>query len=125
MKLALPAMVAWWLTRQKLPPKLSQLIIAAVLIVLPVTLIAKQPDLGTSIIIAGSGFFVIFLAGISWRLLAMLGGLGVASLPVLWMVMRDYQRTRVMTLLDPQSDPRGRLEHHSGNDSAWLWRSVR
>ena len=105
MKLALPAMVAWWLTRQKPSPKLSQLIIAAVLIVLPVTLIAKQPDLGTSIIIAGSGFFVIFLAGISWRLLAMLAGLGVASLPVLWMVMRDYQRTRVMTLLDPQSDP--------------------
>ena len=65
MKLALPAMVAWWLTRQKLPPKLSQSIIAAVLIVLPVTLIAKQPDLGTSIIIAGSGFFAIFLAGIS------------------------------------------------------------
>ena len=107
MKLVLPAMLAWWFTRQKLPPKLSHLIIAAVLIVVPVTLIAKQPDLGTSIIIAGSGFFVIFLAGISWRLLAMLGSLGVASLPVLWMVMRDYQRTRVMTLLDPQSDPLG------------------
>jgi rod shape determining protein RodA len=75
--------------------------------VIPVALIAKQPDLGTSIIIAGSGFFVIFLAGISWRLLAILGGLGVASLPVLWMVMRDYQRTRVLTLLDPQSDPLG------------------
>ena len=106
-KLALPAMLAWWFTRQKLPPKLSQLIIAAVLIAVPVTLIAKQPDLGTSIIIAGSGFFVIFLAGISWRLLAILGSLAVASLPVLWMVMRDYQRTRVMTLLDPQSDPLG------------------
>ncbi|HAN81042.1 MAG: rod shape-determining protein RodA [Gammaproteobacteria bacterium] len=106
-KLALPAMLAWWFTRQKLPPRLSQLIIAAVLIAAPVTLIAKQPDLGTSIIIAGSGFFVIFLAGISWRLLAILGGLAVASLPVLWMVMRDYQRTRVMTLLDPQSDPLG------------------
>ena len=107
MKLALPAMVAWWLTRQKLPPKLSQLVIAAVLIVLPVTLIAKQPDLGTSIIIAVSGFFTIFLAGISWRLLAALGGLCVAALPALWMVMHDYQRTRVMTLLDPQSDPLG------------------
>ena len=106
-KLALPAMLAWWFTRQKLPPRLSQLIIAAVLIAAPVTLIAKQPDLGTSIIITGSGFFVIFLAGISWRLLAILGSLAVASLPVLWMVMRDYQRTRVMTLLDPQSDPLG------------------
>ena len=106
-KFALPAMLAWWFTRQKLPPRLSQLIIAAVLIAAPVTLIAKQPDLGTSIIITGSGFFVIFLAGISWRLLAILGSLAVASLPVLWMVMRDYQRTRVMTLLDPQSDPLG------------------
>ena len=70
-------------------------------------LIAKQPDLGTSIIIAGSGFFAIFLAGISWRLLALLSGFGLSALPVLWMVMHDYQRTRVMTLLDPQSDPLG------------------
>ena len=107
MKLALPAMVAWWLTRQKLPPSISQLVIAAVLIVVPVALIAKQPDLGTSIIIAGSGFFAIFLAGISWRLLALLGGFGLSALPVLWMVMHDYQRKRVMTLIDPQSDPLG------------------
>lgn len=107
MKLALPAMLTWWLTRRTLPPTITQIFIAALLIVIPVALIAKQPDLGTSIIIAGSGFFVIFLAGISWRLLAILGGLGVASLPVLWMLMRDYQRTRVLTLLDPQSDPLG------------------
>ena len=107
MKLALPAMIAWWLTRHKLPPTLSQLVIAAFMIALPVALVAKQPDLGTSITIAVSGFFTIFLAGISWRLLAALGGLCVAALPALWMVMHDYQRTRVMTLLDPQSDPLG------------------
>ena len=107
MKLALPAMIAWWLTRHKLPPTLSQLVIATLMIALPVALVAKQPDLGTSIIIAVSGFFTIFLAGISWRLLAALGGLCVAALPALWMVMHDYQRTRVMTLLDPQSDPLG------------------
>ncbi len=107
MKLALPAMIAWWLTRHKLPPTLSQLVIAAFMIALPVALVAKQPDLGTSIIIAVSRFFTIFLAGISWRLLAALGGLCVAALPALWMVMHDYQRTRVMTLLDPQSDPLG------------------
>ena len=107
MKLALPAMIAWWLTRHKLPPTLSQLVIAALMIALPVALVAKQPDLGTGIIIAVSGFFTIFLAGISWRLLAALGGLCVAALPALWMVMHDYQRTRVMTLLDPQSDPLG------------------
>ena len=107
MKLALPAMIAWWLTRHKLPPTFSQLVIAALMIALPVAIVAKQPDLGTSIIIAVSGFFTIFLAGISWRLLAALGGLCVAALPALWMVMHDYQRTRVMTLLDPQSDPLG------------------
>lgn len=107
MKLALPAMVTWWLTRRKLPPGLSQLVIAAFLIILPVILIARQPDLGTSIIIAGSGFFVLFLAGMSWRLLAILASLGIAALPVLWMVMHNYQRMRVMTLLDPQSDPLG------------------
>ena len=107
MKLALPAMVTWWLTRRKLPPGLSQLVIAAFLIIVPVILIARQPDLGTSIIIAGSGFFVLFLAGISWQLLAILASLGTAALPVLWMVMHNYQRMRVMTLLDPQSDPLG------------------
>ena len=107
MKLALPAMVTWWLTRRKLPPGLSQLVIAAFLIIVPVILIARQPDLGTSIIIAGSGFFVLFLAGKSWRLLAILASLGIAALPVLWMVMHNYQRMRVMTLLDPQSDPLG------------------
>ena len=107
MKLALPAMVTWWLTRRKLPPGLSQLVIAAFLIIFPVVLIARQPDLGTSIIIAGSGFFVLFLAGMSWRLLAILASLGIAALPVLWTVMHNYQRMRVMTLLDPQSDPLG------------------
>ena len=107
MKLALPAMVTWWLTRRKLPPGLPQLVIAAFLIIVPVILIARQPDLGTSIIIAGSGFFVLFLAGMSWRLLAILASLGTAALPVLWMVMHNYQRMRVMTLLDPQSDPLG------------------
>ncbi len=107
MKVALPAMVTWWLTRRKLPPSLVQLAIAAILIVLPVVLIARQPDLGTSIIIAGSGFFVLFLTGMSWRLLAILAGLGLAALPVLWTAMHDYQRMRVMTLLDPQSDPLG------------------
>ena len=107
MKLALPAMVAWWLTRHRLPPKLPDLVIAAVLIAIPVLMIAKQPDLGTSIIIAGSGFFVVFLAGISWRLLGVLIGAGLASLPVLWSIMHDYQRARVLTLFDPASDPLG------------------
>jgi rod shape determining protein RodA len=107
MKLALPAMLAWWLTRYRLPPQLPQLGVAALLIVIPVLMIARQPDLGTSIIIAGSGLFVVFLAGISWRLLGVLVGAGLASLPVLWSIMHDYQRARVLTLFDPASDPLG------------------
>lgn len=107
MKLALPAMVAWWLTRHPLPPRHSHLLIAAVMLVIPVGLIAKQPDLGTSIIIAGSGFFVIFLAGLSWRILGALFAAGLAALPVLWSVMHEYQKARVLTLFDPQSDPLG------------------
>ncbi len=107
MKLALPAMVAWWVTQHQIPLKLWQFLVAGALIVCPVLLIARQPDLGTSIIIAGSGFFVVFLAGLSWRILMGLGGLALAALPLLWHVMHDYQKARVLTLLDPQSDPLG------------------
>ena len=69
MKLALPAMVAWWLTRHSLPPRPLDVLIAFIMVALPVGLIAIQPDLGTSILIAASGFFVLFLAGLSWKLL--------------------------------------------------------
>lgn len=107
MKLALPAMVAWWLTRKPLPPRALDVVIAFVLVAIPVGLIAIQPDLGTSILIAASGFFVLFLAGLSWKLMGSLMALGLAALPVLWSVMHDYQRRRVMTLFDPESDPLG------------------
>ena len=107
MKLALPAMVAWWLTRHPLPPRPLDVLIAFIMVALPVGLIAIQPDLGTSILIAASGFFVLFLAGLSWKLLGSLVALVLAALPVLWTVMHDYQRRRVMTLFDPTSDPLG------------------
>ena len=107
MKLALPAMVAWWLTRHSLPPRPLDVLIAFIMVALPVGLIAIQPDLGTSILIAASGFFVLFFAGLSWKLLGSLVALGLAALPVLWTVMHDYQRRRVMTLFDPTSDPLG------------------
>ncbi len=107
MKLALPAMITWWLTRRSIPPNFPTIMIATVLICIPVYLVAKQPDLGTSVIIAGSGFFVIFLAGMSWRLLGLLSTLALTSLPVFWSMMHDYQKARVMTLIDPQSDPLG------------------
>jgi len=78
-----------------------------VIIIIPVMLIAFQPDLGTSLIIAASGLFVLLLAGVSWRLVFSAIGLAVIAAPALWFVLRDYQRTRILTLLDPERDPLG------------------
>ena len=85
--------------------------VAAVLLIAPVILIARQPDLGTAILILASGCYVIFLAGLSWRILAALAVAGAASLPVVWSVLHDYQRQRVLTLLDPAKDPLGAGYH--------------
>ena len=111
MKLALPLMVAWYLAEARLPPRAPRLLVSALLIVVPVLLIARQPDLGTSLLIGSAGFFVLFLAGLQWRLLALLGGLAAAGLPVLWHFMRDYQRQRVITFLNPEQDPLGAGYH--------------
>jgi len=105
MKLALPMLLAWYLADRKLPPSLKHLAASALLIAIPVALIVKQPDLGTSILIASSGIFVIFLAGISWRLIAFLSAVFASCLPVVWLNMHDYQKTRVLTFLNPESDP--------------------
>jgi rod shape determining protein RodA len=111
MKLAVPMMVTWYLSDKRLPPSPSKLAIAGALIVVPVLLIAKQPDLGTSLLIAGSGFFVVFLAGLSWRLLGGLTILAGAGAPVLWHFMHEYQRQRVVTFLNPEQDPLGAGYH--------------
>lgn len=111
MKLATPMMIAWFFSDRALPPSFKSLLVAAVLILLPTLLIAKQPDLGTALLIFAAGFFVIFLAGMSWKLIVgMLLG-GAALLPVLWHVMHDYQRSRVLTFLDPERDPLGSGYH--------------
>ncbi|MDR5867074.1 rod shape-determining protein RodA [Halomonas koreensis] len=107
MKLAVPMMVAAWLSRRELPPRWRDLAVCAVLIGAPVLLIARQPDLGTSLLVALAAAFVILLAGLSWRIIALLGALAAAALPLLWMNMHDYQRQRVLTFLDPESDPLG------------------
>ena len=107
MKLGVPMMAAWFLHDRQIPPNLGQLGIIAVMIGVPTVLIAKQPDLGTSLLIAASGVIVIILAGMSYRLII---GLGVAAIPgalVLWNFMQDYQKQRVLTLLNPDSDPLG------------------
>ncbi|HEY9052450.1 MAG TPA: rod shape-determining protein RodA, partial [Gammaproteobacteria bacterium] len=111
MKLATPMMLAWFFSDRVLPPSIKHLFIAAILILVPTLLIAKQPDLGTALLIFAGGFFVVFLAGLSWRLIIALVISGTALLPVLWHFMHDYQRQRVLTLLDPQRDPLGAGYH--------------
>jgi len=100
-------MTAWYLHDRQIPPRLSRLAIIAVMIVVPTLLIAKQPDLGTALLIAASGVIVIVLAGMSFRLMIGLGVLAVPGAMLLWNFMQDYQKQRVLTLLNPDSDPLG------------------
>jgi rod shape determining protein RodA len=107
MKLILPLMLAWYFQHRHLPPKAKHVFWSLVITIIPVILIAFQPDLGTSLIIAASGLFVLLLAGISWRLVLSTIGIGVLTAPALWFVLRDYQQQRILTLLDPERDPLG------------------
>ena len=107
MKLAVPMMAAWYLHDRQMPPRAGQLLLLAVMILIPTLLIARQPDLGTSLLIAASGFIVIVLAGLPIRVMLGLAVLSVPGAMVLWNFMQDYQKQRVLTLLDPDSDPLG------------------
>jgi rod shape determining protein RodA len=111
MKIATPMMLAWYFHRREGAVRLRDFALAGMLLALPVALIVYQPDLGTAVLVAAAGFFVIFLAGIGWKVLAGLGVAGLASLPVLWGLLHDYQRRRVLTLLDPTQDPLGSGYH--------------
>lgn len=111
MKLGVPMMAAWFLHRRRLPPKLSELLVLAVIIFAPTLLIAKQPDLGTALLISSSGVFVVLLAGLQLRYIFLLGGLAMGGLPLLWHFMHDYQRQRVLTFLNPETDPLGAGYH--------------
>ncbi len=111
MKIAVPLLLAWFFHRHQESPRLRDYALAVLLLALPVGLIARQPDLGTALLIFASGFFVIFLAGLSWKVMATLLVSGLASLPLLWGLLHDYQRRRVLTLLDPTEDPLGAGYH--------------
>jgi rod shape determining protein RodA len=111
MKIAMPLMLAWYFQQRSGMLRWYSFLLAAVLLFVPVGLIAKQPDLGTALLVAASGFYVIFLAGLSWKALVGLVAAVGASLPVAWSMMHDYQRERVMTLIDPTSDPLGKGFH--------------
>ena len=111
MKIFLPMMVAWYLSDKHVPPSLRHIVVALLMIAVPAWLIFLQPDLGTALLILSLGFFVVFLAGITWRLLAVSGGLILASVPAFWFYLHDYQRQRIITLLNPESDPLGAGYH--------------
>ncbi|WP_448507648.1 rod shape-determining protein RodA [Immundisolibacter sp.] len=111
-KLAVPMMVARYLSDRALPPTARDVTTSAALALLPVLLIAAQPDLGTALLVAAAGLSVLFLAGLSWRVIGLFVGLAAASAPLLWLFgMHDYQRQRVLTLFDPQRDPLGAGYH--------------
>ncbi len=111
MKLGVPMMVAWVLTRKPLPPQSGTLVLAAAVLLIPAGLILKQPDLGTTIMILASGTLIIFLAGFAWRSIGVLMLLGAIAAPFFWTMLHDYQQQRILTLFDPWSDPLGAGYH--------------
>jgi rod shape determining protein RodA len=112
MKIAMPLMLAWWFQKREGAIRLLDFVVAAVILLLPTLLIARQPDLGTAILVFSAGVFVIFFAGLSWKIIAA-GLLGFAAfVPVAWKyLLHDYQRERVLTLIDPSTDPLGKGFH--------------
>jgi rod shape determining protein RodA len=111
MKIAMPLMLAWFFQKREGMIRWREFLVATVLLAIPVGLIARQPDLGTAILVLAAGFYVIFLAGLSWKVLGALVVAVAASLPVLWSFLHDYQRERIKMLIDPSSDPLGKGFH--------------
>ncbi len=111
MKIAVPLMMAWYFDKNEITLRLKEYIGATLILILPVLLILRQPDLGTALLIAASGLYVLFLAGLSWRIIAGLFLTLLACVPVFWSFMHDYQRRRILTMLDPSQDPLGAGYH--------------
>jgi rod shape determining protein RodA len=110
-KLTLPMMVAWYLHVRELPPRWLTLAAVALLIGAPAALIAKQPDLGTAVLVVASGVFAVFLAGLAWWRIVVVLGAAAAAAPLLWHFLHEYQRNRLRMFLDPESDPLGNGWH--------------
>ena len=111
MKIAMPLALAWYFHKREAALRLTDFAVAAVMLAVPTALIAREPDLGTALLVAAAGFYVIFLAGLSWKLLVGAVLAGAASMPLAWSVLHDYQRRRILTLLDPTEDPLGAGYH--------------
>ncbi|MEI7574852.1 MAG: rod shape-determining protein RodA [Methylotenera sp.] len=111
MRIAMPMMLAWYFSKRDSKPVVTDFVVAGIFLLVPVALVMKQPDLGTSLLITASGFYVLFLAGLSWKLLV--GGVVAfgASTPILWSMLHDYQRRRIEILFDPTQDPLGSGYH--------------
>jgi len=111
MKIAMPLMLAWYFHRRAATLSFVDYLVAAVLLAVPTALIIRQPDLGTAMLVVATGCYVIFLAGLSWRIIVGLAIAGAASLPLVWTMLHGYQKRRILTLLDPSQDPLGSGYH--------------
>ena len=111
MKIGIPLMMAWYFEKHEATLTLKNYFVAALLLLMPVVLIVRQPDLGTAILISASGFYVLFLAGLSWRVMGAMFVAALASAPVLWSMLHDYQRHRILMLFDPSQDALGKGYH--------------
>lgn len=111
MKIVVPLALAAYFHERPLPPSLKNVFTAVIILSLPVILISEQPDLGTSVLIAASGCFVLFLAGLRWRVILSLALMLLAAAPLIWFNMHDYQQQRVLTFLNPSRDPTGAGYH--------------
>ena len=111
MKIAIPMMLAWYFSQRPLPPKLKQIGFASLLIIIPALLTAKEPDLGSAIILILSGFCVFLFAGIGWKLITALFAFILASAPIIWHFLHNYQKDRILTFFNPERDPLGKGYH--------------
>ncbi len=107
LKLVVPMMCAWFMHERRLPPTFAQVVVMGLIVLTPALLIFDQPDLGTALLVAAAGGLTILLAGISVRVMLAFAALGLATAPVLWLFMHDYQKARIFTFLSPESDPLG------------------
>ena len=111
LKIAVPLMLAWYFHKHEALLKLRHYVVASILLLIPFALIAKQPDLGTALLVGAAGFYVIFFAGLPWKVIIGLVSTAAVAAPFLWTMLHDYQRKRILTLIDPTSDPLGAGYH--------------
>jgi rod shape determining protein RodA len=111
MKIAMPLMLAWYFQKREMRLRLPDYLLAAILLLVPTALIARQPDLGTAVLVFAAGFYVIFLAGLPWKIIIGMGAAAIGAMPLIWSMLHDFQRARILTLLAPESDPLGKGFH--------------